>query len=70
MTLSEIKKKLEQELEKRKEEGKAVVETSQKIEVISRLISADFVDSDEIFFLKQRHDDVVEEAKHRHKKGK
>jgi hypothetical protein len=75
MILSEIKKKLEQELEKLKEEGKDVVETSQKIEVISSLISAGFIDSDEIFLgyrlsVKPCHDDVVEEAKHRHKKGK
>jgi hypothetical protein len=62
-------------LEKFKEEGKDVVETSQKIEVISSLISAGFVDSDEIFLgyilsMKQCRDDFVEEAKHRHKKGK
>jgi hypothetical protein len=64
MTLSQIKKNLEQELWKLKEEGKDVVETSQKIEVISSLISAGFIDSDEIFLgyrlsMKPCHDDVV-----------
>jgi hypothetical protein len=68
MTLSEIKKKLEQDLEKLKEEGKDVVEVGKKIEVIARLISAGFEDSDEFLFLK--HNVVSDEAKHRHKKGK
>jgi hypothetical protein len=67
MTLSEIKKKLEQDLEKLKEEGKDVVEVSKQLEITSLLVS--IIDElNDLIFLKRYF--VEEEAKHRHKKGK